>query len=241
MFQSKHYRWIEDMYRPDYAANIQSFHFLQNLHDQPMSQLEYPRMVQPPPVTRVLIVDDDPQERNSLSTKVSALGYAVETAEHGEEALEKLGSSIIDIIITDLMMPRMDGTQLLQELVTRGDLTPVIVLTSLGSVDKAVSIVKDFRAFWYLEKPAQLTGSCALAGTSCPPEESVTGSRAAPPSVGLSGGPRRSCGHLGRNARRFLGDSAGSAQFRIRRHHRRKRHRQGTGRLCASQTESQGG
>jgi DNA-binding NtrC family response regulator len=122
-----------------------------------MSQLEYPRMVQTPPVTRVLIVDDDPQERNSLSTKVSALGYAVETAEHGEEALEKLSSSTIDVIITDLMMPRMDGTQLLQELLTRGDLTPVIVLTSLGSVDKAVSIVKDFRAFWYLEKPAQLT------------------------------------------------------------------------------------
>jgi len=114
-------------------------------------------MVQTPVVARVLIVDDDPQERNSLSTKVSALGYAVETAEHGEEALEKIGASVIDVIITDLMMPRMDGVQLLQELLSRGDLTPVIVLTSLGSVDKAVSIVKDFRAFWYLEKPAQLT------------------------------------------------------------------------------------
>jgi len=122
-----------------------------------MTQLEYPRMPQTPPVTRVLIVEDEPQERNSLSDKVSALGYAVETAEHGEEALEKLSSCMIDVIITDLMMPRMDGIQLLQELLTRGDLTPVIVLTSLGSVDKAVSIVKDYRAFWYLEKPAQVT------------------------------------------------------------------------------------
>jgi DNA-binding NtrC family response regulator len=113
-------------------------------------------MVQQPAPARVLIVDDDPQERNSLSTKVSALGYAVDTAAHGEEALEKLSVSVIDVIITDLMMPRMDGVQLLQELLTRGDLTPVIVLTSLGSVDKAVTIVKDFRAFWYLEKPAQL-------------------------------------------------------------------------------------
>jgi DNA-binding NtrC family response regulator len=50
----------------------------------------------------------------------------------------------------------MDGVQLLQELLTRGDLTPTIVLTSLGSVDKAVSIVKDYRAFWYMEKPARL-------------------------------------------------------------------------------------
>src|ERR1700691_459893 len=127
------------------------------MHGYPMSQLEYPRMVQTRPVIRVLIVDDDPQERNSLSTKVSALGYAVETAEHGEQALEKLSSSSIDVIITDLMMPRMDGTQLLQELLTRGDLTPVIVLTSLRSVDKADSIVRDVRAFWYLENPAQLT------------------------------------------------------------------------------------
>src|ERR1019366_1125382 len=114
-------------------------------------------MVQMSAPARVLIVDDDPQERDSLSTKVSALGYAVETAADGEEAMERLAAGAIDLIITDLLMPRMDGVQLLRELVARGDLTPVIVLTSLGSVDKAVSIVKDFRAFWYLEKPAQLS------------------------------------------------------------------------------------
>jgi len=104
----------------------------------------------------VLVVDDDPHERNSVSTKVAALGYSVQTAADGEEALEKISSSVVDVIITDLIMPRMDGTQLLQELLNRGDLTPVIVLTSFGSVEKAVSIVKDFRAFWYMEKPAQL-------------------------------------------------------------------------------------
>ncbi len=114
-------------------------------------------MVHPPAAARVLIVDDDPQERQNLSTKVAALGYAVETAQDGEEALDKLSSSVVDVIVTDLMMPRMDGVQLLKELLARGDVTPTIVLTSFGSVDKAVSIVKDFRAFWYLEKPAQVT------------------------------------------------------------------------------------
>ncbi|HEY4089485.1 MAG TPA: sigma-54 dependent transcriptional regulator [Bryobacteraceae bacterium] len=114
-------------------------------------------MVQTPAAVRVLIVDDDPLERQSLSAKVSSLGYAIETAGDGEEALDKLSSSVIDVIITDLMMPKMDGSQLLQELLTRGDLTPTIVLTSLGSVDKAVSIVKDLRAFWYMEKPAQIS------------------------------------------------------------------------------------
>src|SRR5580658_430636 len=113
-------------------------------------------MVHSPAPVRILIVEDDPQERQSLSTKVSALGYVVETAANGEEALERLDSAIIDVIITDLVMPRMDGVQLLQELLTRGDLTPTIVLTSFGSVDKAVSIVKDYRAFWYMEKPAQV-------------------------------------------------------------------------------------
>src|SRR5262245_10626170 len=116
----------------------------------------------PAPASRVLIVDDDPQQRLSLSSKVSAIGYHVETAENGEDALDKLSSSVIDVIITDLMMPRMDGVQLLQELLSRGDLTPTIVLTSFGSVEKAVSIVRDYRAFWYLEKPAQITSLAPL-------------------------------------------------------------------------------
>jgi len=113
------------------------------------------------PARCVLIVDDDPEERQSLSAKVLALGYAVETAADGAEALDKLGSSVVDVIVTDLVMPRMDGVQLLQELLVRGDLTPTLVLTSFGSVEKAVSVVKDFRAFWYMEKPAEV----AVLGT----------------------------------------------------------------------------
>jgi DNA-binding NtrC family response regulator len=103
----------------------------------------------------VLVVDDDEQERASLSAMISALGYTAETARDGEEALEKLGSGAIDVIVTDLMMPRVDGFQLLQTLLERGDLTPAIVLTGFGSIDQAISIVHDLRAFWFMEKPAQ--------------------------------------------------------------------------------------
>jgi DNA-binding NtrC family response regulator len=103
----------------------------------------------------VLVVDDDEQERSSLSAMISALGYTAETARDGEEALEKLGSGSIDVIVTDLMMPRVDGFQLLQTLLERGDLTPAIVLTGFGSIDRAISIVHDLRAFWFMEKPAQ--------------------------------------------------------------------------------------
>jgi DNA-binding NtrC family response regulator len=103
----------------------------------------------------VLVVDDDEQERSSLSAMISALGYTAETARDGEQALERLGTTPVDVIVTDLMMPRMDGFQLLQALLGRGDLTPAIVLTSFGSIDQAISVVHDLRAFWFLEKPAQ--------------------------------------------------------------------------------------
>jgi DNA-binding NtrC family response regulator len=103
----------------------------------------------------VLIVDDDEKARARLSEMVSAMGHAVETARDGEEALEKMGSTPFDVIITDLMMPRMDGFQFLRTLLDRGDRTPAIVLTGFGSMDQAVSIVHDLRAFWFLEKPGE--------------------------------------------------------------------------------------
>jgi DNA-binding NtrC family response regulator len=109
------------------------------------------------PLARVLVVDDDPQERLSLSNMISAMGYAVETARDGEDALEKLGALPVDVVITDLMMPRVDGFTLLRTLLDRGDLTPAIVLTGFGSIDRAVSIVLDLHAFWFLEKPAAPT------------------------------------------------------------------------------------
>ena len=111
---------------------------------------------------RILVVDDDPAERLGLSTMISSLGYVVETAQHGEEALEKLGSLSVDVIVTDLIMPQMDGYGLLRALLERGDLTPAIVLTGFGSIDKAISIVHDLHAFWFLEKPAPAAALASL-------------------------------------------------------------------------------
>jgi len=103
---------------------------------------------------RVLVVDDDPRERHDLARMVTALGYVAEAAADGEEALEKLGASPVDAIVTDLMMPRMDGFHLLRQLLERGDLTPAVVLTGFGSIREALAIVHDLHAFWFLEKPA---------------------------------------------------------------------------------------
>src|SRR5580692_10690738 len=110
----------------------------------------------PPPRSRgrVLVVDDDEQESVALAEMVRGMGYEAETARDGEIALQMLGSTPIDAIITDLVMPRVDGFELLRTLLDRGDRIPAIVLTGLGSIDRAISIVHDLRAFWFLEKPA---------------------------------------------------------------------------------------
>jgi DNA-binding NtrC family response regulator len=104
----------------------------------------------------VLVVDDDDRDRSMLAGMISSLGYRVETAVDGEDALAKLDQYPVSLILSDLMMPRMDGFRLLKTLAAAGRYPPVIVLTAFGSIDDAVSIVHDLQAFWFLEKPPQL-------------------------------------------------------------------------------------
>src|SRR3984885_4658985 len=105
--------------------------------------------------TRVLVVDDDPRQRSILADMVGSLGYTVVTAGDGVEAMDLQAESPADLILTDLNMPRMDGFELLRALEERGDRTPTIVLTGFGSIEKAISVVHDLKAFWFLEKPVQ--------------------------------------------------------------------------------------
>ena len=79
--------------------------------------------------------------------------FETELAADGLEALERLNTFNADVIVADLVMPRMDGFELLRHLHERGDLTPAIALTGFGSMEKALSAVRDLKAFWYLEKP----------------------------------------------------------------------------------------
>jgi DNA-binding NtrC family response regulator len=104
---------------------------------------------------RVLIVEDDTVQRSDLAELVVALGLRAATAGNGREALAMLESSPASVILTDLVMPGMDGFELLRELAGRGDATPAIVMTGFGSIEKAISIVHDLKAFWFLEKPVQ--------------------------------------------------------------------------------------
>jgi DNA-binding NtrC family response regulator len=101
-------------------------------------------------------VDDDARERADLAEMVSALGFQVTTAGDGREALAKMAAVPVTVILTDLVMPVMSGAEFLRELAARGDRTPTIMLTGFGTLDQAISMVHNLKAFWYLEKPVQL-------------------------------------------------------------------------------------
>jgi DNA-binding NtrC family response regulator len=104
---------------------------------------------------RVLIVDDDERQRNALAAILSDSNFETQVAADGLEALERLTAFRADVIVADLIMPRMDGFELLRHLKERGDLIPAIALTGFGSMDKALSAVHDLNAFWFLEKPVE--------------------------------------------------------------------------------------
>ena len=107
-----------------------------------------------PPVVgeRVLIVEDDPATRVGLSELVGAWGFQTDEAANGEEALQKVTSFRPAIIVSDLVMPRMGGLELLRSLKDQlSDLT-LILLTAQGTVESAVEAIKE-GAYDYLSKP----------------------------------------------------------------------------------------
>src|SRR5437764_13006694 len=97
----------------------------------------------------MLVVDDDVTQRNDLAETVKSFGYLVTTAGDGREALAKLATTQPSAILTDLVMPRMDGVAFLKELDARGDRTPTVVLTGFGNLDQALSFVHELKAFWF--------------------------------------------------------------------------------------------
>ena len=102
---------------------------------------------------RVLIVDDEEPARQGLSELVAGWGYETETAANGSEALECVESFAPLVVITDVIMPNLDGFQLLSHLREENPDTSVILLTGQGSVDAAIRSVKEEGAFYYFEKP----------------------------------------------------------------------------------------
>src|SRR5690606_16667197 len=101
---------------------------------------------------RILIVDDEPNLRKVLGAHLSREGYEVVLAPDGEEALARVEQGGIDVVVTDMVMPKLDGLSLLRLLVSQYPDLPVIMITAHGTVDSAVEALK-LGAFDYITKP----------------------------------------------------------------------------------------
>ena len=104
---------------------------------------------------RVLVVDDDRAVRESLRRSLEFNGYDVSLAADGAEALVTLGSSHPDVVVMDVMMPRLDGIETTRALRATGNDVPVLVLTARDAVGDRVEGL-DAGADDYLTKPFAL-------------------------------------------------------------------------------------
>ena len=101
---------------------------------------------------KILLVEDEAGLRLTLSDRLGSEGYTVETAIDGEAGLERAASGRYDLVILDVMLPRMSGFDVCREVRQRGVTTPILMLTARGQVvDKVVGL--KLGADDYLTKP----------------------------------------------------------------------------------------
>ncbi|MEV0530489.1 response regulator transcription factor [Kitasatospora sp. NPDC050463] len=108
-----------------------------------------------PAAARLLVVDDEPALRDALESSLAFEGYEVATATDGYEALESVEREKPDLVLLDIMMPRMDGLTAVRRMRSRGDTVPVLMLTARDAVGDRVTGL-DVGADDYLAKPFEL-------------------------------------------------------------------------------------
>lgn len=104
------------------------------------------------PMATVLLVDDESAIRRSLGPYLERSGYRVLLASDGAEALDLLAARDVDIVVSDVLMPRMDGRELVRRVRAGGAWTPIILLTQVDASYERVSALDD-GADDYLSKP----------------------------------------------------------------------------------------
>ena len=104
---------------------------------------------------KILVVDDEPVLLEQLRETLTSQKYDVDTADDGESALDKLFDNPYDLIILDIMLPKVDGLSILQEIRKAKIKTPVLMLTSKGTVEDKIQGL-DYGADDYLAKPFAL-------------------------------------------------------------------------------------
>ena len=112
---------------------------------------------------RILVVDDEKNIRMGLARALEMDGYEVLQAEDGQEGLRIIQRTEVDLVISDLRMPRLNGEMLLKKVVSSYPTVPVIILTGHGTVNSAVSAMRD-GAYDFLTKPVNLDRLGLLVG-----------------------------------------------------------------------------
>jgi len=103
---------------------------------------------------KILVVDDEEIIRDSISYILETEGYEVDKAENGKIAYDKIREKHFDLVITDIEMPAMKGTELLEKIRTLDQQTPVIIITAFGSLDTAITALRN-GASDYILKPVE--------------------------------------------------------------------------------------
>jgi two-component system response regulator PilR (NtrC family) len=101
---------------------------------------------------QILVVDDEPEVRDTLYNVLKSLDYSPHVAASGSEALEILEREAIDVVLSDLYMPEMDGIELLKKVMMRDHKVIFLMITAHPTIETAVEAIKK-GAYDYLTKP----------------------------------------------------------------------------------------
>ena len=101
---------------------------------------------------QIMVVDDDRNTRRLLQAVLEADGYKVLTAENGEDALALMDSEYVDLVVLDIMMPKMDGYQVAREVRAKRCTTSILMLTAKSAVEDRIYGLNS-GADYYLTKP----------------------------------------------------------------------------------------
>lgn len=131
---------------------------------------------------RILLVDDDAGLLVLLADRLRSDGFQVTTARDGQEAMRLLNDSWPDLLIVDMMMPRMDGLTLARSVKSRADL-PIIVLTAVDAVDSKADLLDEVaedyitKPYHYPELRARINRVMRRLGEKVPRQAVVLGDR----------------------------------------------------------------
>ena len=107
---------------------------------------------------RILVVEDDAAARVGLEQLIRGWGFDVEAAADGEQALERIASFHPGIVLTDLVVPKIGGLDLLHKVAELGEHVTTVILTAQGTIETAVEAIKQ-GAYDYLTKPVDLSAA----------------------------------------------------------------------------------